>query len=505
MSSKLDILPGWVQWVGPGMTVLIVLVVFLVTPVGVIRVARGRADDLAPWTERARWTHVATASALTSTIFLPAVAVLLVVILIGPLSAVSAPVVAAVVSLLGILGSIAAFRHMTRWAYGEAAGMRQAFAGWILTFAPIAMFALLGWFAPASFASWLMIPWVLAGVGIVAVWLRLPLLLIPMGLGRAGDDRLVDGVSRASRDAGVHVDRIVELYSARPNAFAAPWISTLVFTTAMLEITTDDELEAICHHELAHFGEPAGTIRLRQMQLLVFIPIAALKPLLNSVGIFGVLAVLLAALGILDLVRRRGVSAEAVADGVAIQASHQSVAFGRAIEKAYRIGLIPAVVRRPSHGQLHERLEVAGIEVDFEIPKPPSFWPHPVGLSIAVLVIVVGVLSPWAVASLTTDDSWTPTLLAATLPLYGNGPLLELAWDAEMDRRWADAATLYELAAEVQPDSWVHVSAAYMWEAAGDCKRTQQARDRIEPGPDFEEQWSYANSSVDRCDLAGGT
>ncbi len=257
-------LPGWVPWAGPGLTVGVMTLVFLVMPVGVIRFATGRVDDARPWPERARWTHVARLSALTATLILPAITGLLAVVLVGPMSPIPRSLVVALVSLLVFVGSIIVLQRVGRTVHGNDVTVRHAVTGWLLTFAPVALFLLLGWVAPSSLSSLWMILWLFAGVGLVALWLRVPLLLVPMGLGRAGGARVTDVVARASRESGVDVDRIVELYSARPNAFAAPWLSTLVFTTGMLDITTDEELEAICHHELAHLGESVGMTRLRQ-------------------------------------------------------------------------------------------------------------------------------------------------------------------------------------------------------------------------------------------------
>ena len=499
--SGLDALPGWVPWAGPGLIVGVMALVFLVMPVGVIRFATSRVDDATPWTERARWIHVARLSALTATLVLPVIAGFLAVVLVGPLSPISRPAVVAVVSLLAIVGSIIAMRRVAETVHGDVVTVRQAAAGWMLTFAPVALFLLLGWLAPARLSSWWMIPWLLAGVGLVGLWLNMPLLLIPLGMASSGGVRVSHVVAAASREAVVEVDRIIELDSAQPNAFAAPWLSTLVFTTGMLDMTTDEELKAISHHELAHLGESAGMTRLRKAQLLVFIPIAAIKPLLNSVGLFGVLAVLIVALGLLDLARRKGAGAEALADEQAIQSSHGSVAFGRAIEKTYRLGLIPAVLRRASHGQLHERLAVAGVEVDYDIPKPPSLWPHVLGLVLAMLVVVVVILAPWAVAAFSPDDSRTPTLLAATLPLYGSDPLLSLAFDAEANGRWSEAAMLTELAVVVEPDEWVRADVARLWAAAGECELARAARDHIDPSGGFSDQRVYASSFVERCEF----
>lgn len=224
----------------------------------------------------------------------------------------------------------------------------------------------------------------------------------------------------------------------------------------------------------------------------------------GTFGIIGPVAAVLFFVVLTEIVRRRGRAAEHASDHAAVGAIHRSEVYAHALEKTYRIGLIPAVLRRSTHGQLHERLLMAGIEPDFDPPAPPSRARGVVALFATVAVFVVAWFSPWLAYAVTGGDSLRPTQLAAALPIYGSDPFESLAFDAESERRWSDAAILYDAAADVRPaDAYLRLEAVRLWAYAGECERAESSADAL--GPDTRtDDLRYADELIDWCELTGG-
>ena len=133
----------------------------------------------------------------------------------------------------------------------------------------------------------------------------------------------------------------------QPNAFAFPWRQAVAFTSRAVAELTDDELESVALHELGHLAESAAASRIRQATQFVWIPVAAVKPLLGSLGVGGLVAVMIVLFGVMVLVRRFATRMESRSDEHAVANLDQSETYGRALEKIYRIGLIPAVLAAP--------------------------------------------------------------------------------------------------------------------------------------------------------------
>lgn len=496
-----DVLPAWVPWVGPTLTAVTMGLVFLIAPVAVVRWAI-RTDVVSmPWPERARRLHVARVSVVLASILLPIVGVLIATVMVGPGAALGRTTVAVGIGLFVVAGSLRESRKLDQWMYGGEVGMRQAVVGWLMGAAPLLMMFVLGVVAPDRLTSGWMIPWSAAVLAIVWVWLRVPLVMARLGVATPADDRLRTIVARASSQANVDVSRVLEARSPSVNAFAFPWLDLLVFTTGILDALTDDELEAITFHELAHLIESPAMTRLRQSQLLAVAALATVIPMNGSFGWVGVAVTVLAALVFLDFVRRRSVREETASDAAAVEASHRTRVFGAALEKTHRIGLIPAVIRRSTHGQLHERLDAAGVDASFDVPNPPPVMPHVVAVGAAVLVVVAMALTPWAAVAVTPDESLTPSLMAATLPMYGTSSLKNLAWEAETDERWADAAIIFGAVADRSNNNYDRFEVVRLWATAGECERAESARDVVD---DDSLEADFARDWVDWCLLTGG-
>jgi Zn-dependent protease with chaperone function len=485
------------------LSVVALSVVFLCLPIAVVAWGFRRAAQADRWTERARWVHVARTASQSSTLLLPLIAVAAPLVFVGPVSAIPSTLVTVVLALVGVLaGALVAARVANR-IHDTQAPFLQSVAGLAMAYLPILALLGLGWFAPSSLASWWMLPWIASALVVVRAWLRMPLLMLRTPLAFPADDRLRDLVDRVARVVGTEVDQVLELRARQPNAFAFPWLGAVAFSSGILELLDDEELEAITHHELAHMSESSGMTRLRQAQLYAFVPLAATRPLFGAFGIAGVISAVALLMAVIEFTRRKALAAEHASDHAALEAIHHSKALGQALEKTYRVGLIPAVLKRASHGPLHERLAVAGVEADFDVPAPPPSAPVLLATAAAVVAFAVLMFSPWITFRLVGSESETPTQLAAALPIYGVDPLLTLASDAELKERWRDAAVLYEAAARVSADdSYLHGETIRLWAFAGDCVRARESADSQAP-PSIE-VGAYYEDLIDWCILTGG-
>lgn len=498
-------LPDWVAWTGPALALATLIAIYLLVRVVVVDGSLRSIPADAPWTERARGVHVARTGAAVSVLVLPIVGVASALALVNPLSLVSRTLVALTLGALGALGGLVDSASVDRRIHGPSKeGPARAVFGPILSYSPVLALVTLAWFAPAEVTSWWMVPWLVGVLLVVYAWMRAPLLMLHTPLAAEADARATGVVESASSALDIRAPRTIEFRTRHPNAFAFPWLGVVAFTTGLLEALDDGELEAITHHELAHLSESVGLTRLRQSQLYALIPIAAARPLLGTLGLVGPLLALLVFVGVTEVVRRRGLAAELASDSAAVDASHHSAVYGRALEKTYRIGLIPAVLRRGTHGQLHERLAIAGVEPGFDVPLPPSRVRPLVALVGSALTMAAAVFSPWIAYAVSGSDAEAFHRFAAAIPVYGSSSVETLAWDAELDERWAEAAILYEAAADVSPsDPYLRSEAVRLWSYAGNCAQAEESAQLLDPQTHAEDR-RYSNELIEWCELTGG-
>jgi hypothetical protein len=231
----------------------------------------------------------------------------------------------------------------------------------------------------------------------------------------------------------------------------------------------------------------------------LWIPVAAIKPILGSFGITGLLVLVVPLVGLLVVVRRFGVMMEARSDEHAVAHGNESSAYGGALEKIYRIGLIPAVLRRPSHGQLAERMKKAGLSVDFDPPAPPSLRALVVSTLAAILVGLVILIAP-ILATIGADlSSPIPAQVALALGNYESWSLERLGQLADVDRDFEAAEVFYAAAVQVSADPDPVVDLVYVRSMLGRCEDADGAlEDLIERGG-LQGDVSLAAEWVDWC------
>jgi len=216
-----------------------------------------------------------------------------------------------------------------------------------------------------------------------------------LGLLRPAPDRLCRIVAEVAGRMGVPVRGVWLLDLARSFAFALPYTGDLAFSARLLEQLTDEEVAAICAHEIGHLAESKLTVGTR-----VFVDLAWLVPwlFLNPAGrAFDGLGIGAIALGsFLTLFGARWFSRrlEKRADHAAHTNEGEAGTYARALARLYEDNLIPAVLPRRgrTHPDLYDRLLAVGVQPDF--PRPAAASSNAIhGLLFCALLGILLVLS----------------------------------------------------------------------------------------------------------------
>jgi Zn-dependent protease with chaperone function len=183
-------------------------------------------------------------------------------------------------------------------------------------------------------------------------------------------ERLRNIVNNVSAKTKIPFRQVWLIRISVAQAFALPRSRILLFSERMLELLSDDEISAICAHELGHLLESFADRCKRSIRKLAFLPWLYFKPIIYTYGHLGVFALL----GVTILVPyvylgiSRGL--EKRADLVAKSSELDVGTYARALLRLHEDNLIPVVLRRgqASHPHLYDRLLAAGVTPDFARP-----------------------------------------------------------------------------------------------------------------------------------------
>jgi Zn-dependent protease with chaperone function len=228
----------------------------------------------------------------------------------------------------------------------------------------------------------------------------------------------------------------------------------MAFTDGLLAALDDDELTAVCAHELAHLTEPrrVALYRLAPLTLLLALPLARLISTPEGLLAFEVAVLAGALVAVLGLRLSRRL--ERHADELGRAHEGEPGAYARALAKIYEVNLVPPVEggRGGTHPHLYDRLVAAGGAPDYERPKPPPRAPFFLALTVSSLLALAGYAAVEAGRYLLPANEAGPYW---SLALYGGRAeaLARLA-GARFERDDKDgAATLYRAAAELDQHS----------------------------------------------------
>jgi Zn-dependent protease with chaperone function len=253
----------------------------------------------------------------------------------------------------------------------------------------------------------------LAVAAAIVALLSTPLLLRAFRLSRIlvePSPRLLAAVARAAERIGVAPPSALEADLPVANAFAVPSRCTLVVTRPALALLDDEELAAVCGHEICHLLEPRRTHLRRALAVVGLFPIAFCRPIAalfprllvgipSTIGIC--LVSLFAAGGVARLIARRE---EERADEVAHARLGEGGAYLRALEKIHRDRRLPLLLarhpgRRPGllrrmfahdeHGSFAERVAALGGALPADL-KPPSRRRYFAAVGASVVLLAPG-------------------------------------------------------------------------------------------------------------------
>jgi Zn-dependent protease with chaperone function len=494
------LVPGWVEWFGPVLFLAGLAVIIRLVPIAAVRANIRRLDPAEHWAAQARFVHAARVSVVWAAAMVPAGIWLLSTITIGSVGWLPAWV-------FGLAGVAVAVLVVARVSWRmERSALQQPVPGWerylggfLVRLLPLAAIIVLALAAPARLASLWMMLWVLLALA-VAFSLRFQLeSLVGFGLADSADERLTAIVGQAAVRAGVDVPSVFIIEHHQPNAFAFPWRGKVAFTSRAVAELSEDELESVALHELGHLAESVASSRLRQATHFVWVPLAAIKPILGSLGSTGLLVVVAILAGLLIVVRRFATRMEARSDEHVVANLDESGTYGKALEKIYRIGLIPAVLRRPSHGQLKERLATAGLVIDFDPPAPPSMRALTASTLAAVLVGLAILVAPYLATVGADLSSPTPAHVALALGTYGSWSFERLGQLADLDRDLEAAEVFYAAAAEASTDPDPLLDLVYVRSVLGRCGEAEDALASLRQSNSSRGDVSLATEWVDWC------
>lgn len=191
-----------------------------------------------------------------------------------------------------------------------------------------------------------------------------------LGLFRPAPERLQKVVEDTSARMGVKFREVLLMRSPMAQAAALIQKRKLLFTERLLELCPDDEVAAICAHELAHLTEPKSARYSRSIQMLMFFPWIYFNPLIHTFGIIGFFGLLFTTLIVPRIYKRISRKLESRADQMAKANERDAGTYARALTRLYQDNLAPAVIakERATHPHLYDRLLAAGVTPDF--PRP---------------------------------------------------------------------------------------------------------------------------------------
>lgn len=208
------------------------------------------------------------------------------------------------------------------------------------------------------------------------------------GMATPAGPRLRGIVAAASEKTGVAVRSTWELDRLYANALAWPTVGELGFTKRLLAVCPDDEVEAVCRHEIGHLTESRWAVLGRIAGAFIFVPWIFVRPVLNE-GREWAFLLMFSATWLLWLARGRFFrTLEHRADQAARPSDADGAVYARALERLHETNLIPAVLRANrsrSHPDLYDRMIAAGVTPAYPRPQPPaSSW------TVWVMSVLVG-------------------------------------------------------------------------------------------------------------------
>jgi Zn-dependent protease with chaperone function len=323
------------------------------------------------WSEQARLAYPVVVAARTNLWTVPGILVLF-VLLIWP-DTNGLWVLTGIAAVLGAYAGTYPLDHelFPRISFPEF--LRQAAIGILFRF--LIWFILIGAavLMPGEFNSTALI----IGVGVAALWFiwawggffwlgRI------LGLFQPPPERLRKIVADTSVRMKVPFRDVWLMRSPSAQAAAMPGPRRLLFSGRLLEIAPDDEIAAICAHELAHLTESKTQRYSRSIRMLAFLPWIFFSPLTHLLGLPAFYGLLFITIVFPRIYRKISRKLESRADEIAKTNEGDAGTYARALGRLYADNLAPAVMAksRATHPHLYDRMLASGVTPDF--PRPAA-------------------------------------------------------------------------------------------------------------------------------------
>jgi Zn-dependent protease with chaperone function len=308
------------------------------------------------------------------------------------------------------------YPQMTRksWIHHVVAGWGIRFGIWIGIGAGIALMpADFGWKMLIVLVVYLVLHFAMQS-GFVLWYLRWVGFMHPAG------EKLQRIVNECTQRSGARVKATWEMDGVHALAFAFPTTGELVFSKRLLEICSEEEIAAICAHEMAHLAESKLIIAVRWLGSLAILPLIFLTPLMKWGGIVGLLGSFWGYILLNFLAQKFTHRMELRADSKATASQHNEGVYAQALEKLYRENWLPAVNagNQRTHPHLYDRMTAAGITPDYPRPKPPSkatFLGYVYGMAMGAL-IAINLISTSRSESPHTEQDPSVSILSNEVP-----------------------------------------------------------------------------------------
>lgn len=487
VSRAIDLLPAWVWW-GPllGYACYSMVLGFAAMRLAFLVAGLRRVEPTAPWPERARQLWPVRRGGMLTTVVVVAM-----LVPAGGLFAGTAGVAAGSLSVgaIGAFGALVVMfatyrrqlapylpgRTMTSLLHDVALRLVLAFSPlWVLAGGAAAMPGEVG---VASFATFgatavaLLFFSVGGGLRVARV----------VGLARPAPERLAAIVAAVAGEAEAPPTSV--LRGTVANAWAFPLLGELAVSEVALARLADDELAAVCAHELEHLRE-RGLSLARVALVVALLPLVWARPLWagpwRSVLWIAPLVLLVGAV----FVRRAGRRAEEGADRAGHAHENDDGVYARALEHLYRLNLVPAVLGgRRVHPDLYDRMVNAGVTPDYERPGPPSRRRTaltPLLPAVALWIALFGL--HYALAYGLHRREPTDANVHLRMALLGGDAFDFLQLGAAAKRRGDGSRAEVMLGAAAQLDAGpdAHAHLAELYARRGDCERARYAANEAE-------------------------
>lgn len=329
------------------------------------------------WSERARLLYPAVVAARWNLWSIPAVFTLAVVLL---WPGASPPwLLTGTISLLGAYVGTSFLDHEVF----ARVSMRELLRLTVISL----LVRYLSWFVFISAVVWMpsefnLSAWTIGGsvIAFWMVWARYGWLWVgkKLGIYLPAPERLSKITAETSARMNISYREVLLMRSPFCQAYAVFSGRKLLFSERLLEISSDEEIAAICAHELAHLTESKAVRFSRYIKMLTYLPWMFFTPLLHAFGMIAFFGLILITVYVPRIYGSLSRKLESRADAMAKANEGDSGVYARALARIYEDNLTPAVTTKTNktHPDLYDRLLAAGVTPDFPRPSPAvsSTW-----------------------------------------------------------------------------------------------------------------------------------